>query len=241
MIIADDIMIVSYKPDHSNHNQALTTLLQTAQKCNVKLKYDKLQYKQGEVEFFGETYTIGGCKQSKDKVAAITTMPSLTNKKQVQSFIGMINYLAKFSQRLTELAELIRELSKDKVPLNWLPKQQDFVQIKKEIASAPILTYYNPKKQTTLQTDVSVKGLVAFLLPDSKPVYFASKALTLTDDQKGDVPIELESLAVAWAMEKFHHFLYACHFLLETDQKLLEAILSKRINQTTPKITVNTH
>ena len=40
-------------------------------------------------------------------------------------------------------------------------------------------------------------------------------------------------LAVAWAMEKFHHFLYASHFILETDQKPLEAILSKGLNQGT--------
>ena len=46
--------------------------------------------------------------------------------------------------------------------------------------------------------------------------------------------IEIESLAVAWAMEKFHHFLYASHFILETDQKPLEAILSKSLNQATP-------
>ena len=45
--------------------------------------------------------------------------------------------------------------------------------------------------------------------------------------------IEIESLAVAWAMEKFHHFLYASHFILETDQKPLEAILSKSLNQAT--------
>ena len=30
-------MIVANKPDHSDHDQAFTTLLQTAQKCNVKL------------------------------------------------------------------------------------------------------------------------------------------------------------------------------------------------------------
>ena len=35
-------------------------------------------------------------------------------------------------------------------------------------------------------------------------------------------------------MEKFHHFLYASHFILETDQKLLEAILAKSLNQATP-------
>ena len=37
-------------------------------------------------------------------------------------------------------------------------------------------------------------------------------------------------------MEKFHHFLYASHFILETDQKPLEAILSKRLNQATPRL-----
>ena len=38
---------------------------------------------------------------------------------------------------------------------------------------------------------------------------FARKALT--DAQRGYVAIELELLAVAWAMEKFHHFLHASH------------------------------
>ena len=56
---------------------------------------------------------------------------------QVQSFIGMINYLSKFSLRLSELAEAISELSKDKVPFNWGPEhQQAFTQMKKEIPSA---------------------------------------------------------------------------------------------------------
>ena len=73
------------------------------------------------------------------------------------------------------------------------------------------------------------------MLQDQKPVYFASKALTET--QHGYVAIEIESLAVAWAMEKFHHFLYASHFILETDQKPLEAILSKSLNQATPQLT----
>ena len=37
-------------------------------------------------------------------------------------------------------------------------------------------------------------------------------------------------------MEKFHHFLYASHFILETDQKLLETIFSKSLNQATPRL-----
>ena len=48
--------------------------------------------------------------------------------------------------------------------------------------------------------------------------------------------IKIESLAVAWAFKKFHHFLYGCHFILETNQKLLEAILSRSLNQATPRL-----
>ena len=82
--------------------------------------------------------------------------------------------------------EPIRELSKDKVPFNWGPEHQSaFMQMKKEIASAPVSAYYNPKKQTVLQTDASTKGLDACLFQDEKPVYFTSK--TLTDAQKGYV------------------------------------------------------
>ena len=151
IIIADDIMIVGYKPDHSDHDQTFPNLLQAAKECNIKLNYDKLQYSKNEVQFFGETYTRNRCKPSKDKVAEITSMPSPTNRKQVQSFTGMINYLAKFSPRLPQLAEPIRELAKDKAPFNWGSEHQEaFAGLKKEIAGAPMLAYYNPKKQIIL-------------------------------------------------------------------------------------------
>ena len=100
IVIADDIMIVSKQQNHRDHDIALTTLLETARKCNVRLNFDKLKYKKTEVDFFGETYTTSGCKPAQSKVSAITEMPAPTCKKQVQSFIGMVNYLSKFSVRL---------------------------------------------------------------------------------------------------------------------------------------------
>ena len=135
--------------------------------------------------------------------------------------------------RLTELSEPVRELIKEKVPFNWGPEHQEsFNILKKELVRAPVLTYYNPQKETVLQTDASARGLGACLLQEEKLIYFASKALT--EMQRGYVAIEIESLTVAWAVEKFHHFLYGCHFVLETDQKPLEAILSRGLNQVTP-------
>ena len=228
-------MVVGRKHNHKDHDVAFTMLLQTARRCNVKLNYEKLQYKCTEVNFYGKTYATDGHKPAQSKITAIVKMPSPSSKKEVQSFISMINYLSKFSPRLTELAEPIRKLTKEKVPVNWGPKHQEsFTMLKNEIVRAPVLAYYNPWKETILQTDGSTKGLGACLLQNEKPIYFTSKALTET--QRGYVAIEIESLAVAWAVEKFHHFLYGCHFILETDQKLLEAILSRSLNQASPRL-----
>ena len=50
IVIADDIMVVGRQHNHRDHDQALTTLLETARNCNVRLNYDKLQFKQEEVK-----------------------------------------------------------------------------------------------------------------------------------------------------------------------------------------------
>ena len=160
-------------------------------------------------------------------------MPEPNCKKQVQSFAWMVNYLSKFSTGLSELAESVRELAKDKVPFNWHWEHHEALNvIKKEIAGTLILAYYNPRKQMTLQTDANSKGLGACLLQEGELVYFASKALTKA--QKGYIAIELESLTVVQAIEKFQHFFYTNHCILETDPKPLEAILSESLNQATP-------
>ena len=85
IVIADDTMIVGKQQNHRDHYLALTTLLDTARKCNVQMNFDKLQYKKTEVDFFGKKYTTSGCKPAQSKVSTITRMPAPTCKKQVQS------------------------------------------------------------------------------------------------------------------------------------------------------------
>ena len=75
IVIADDIMIVGKKTNHSDHDQALTALLETSKRCNVCLNYDKLQYKKQEIDFLGENYT-SCCKPAHCTVSAITAMPA---------------------------------------------------------------------------------------------------------------------------------------------------------------------
>ena len=81
IIIADDIMVI--RKNKKAHDLALTTLLDTARECNVRLNYDKLQYKKTEVNFFGETYMMDGHKPAQTKVSAINSMPEPSSKKGV--------------------------------------------------------------------------------------------------------------------------------------------------------------
>ena len=77
IVIADDIMVVGKQLKHRDHDEDLTNLLATARKCNVRLNYEKLQYKQ-EVDFFRETYTTNGHRPAQSKVKAIDEMPAPT-------------------------------------------------------------------------------------------------------------------------------------------------------------------
>ena len=109
-----------------------------------------------EVDFFGETYTTSGHKPAQGKVSAITEMPTPACKKQVHSFIGMVNYLSKFSARLSELVDPIRKLSKDKVLFNWCPEYQEaFRQMKRKLPELPYLHITTQEnKQSHKQTQI---------------------------------------------------------------------------------------
>ena len=155
-------------------------------------------------------------------------MPVPTNVTELQPFLGMCQYLAKYSARTAELSQPLRQLTCTDTPFTWGPEHDEALKaLEKEISAAPTLRYYDPCQPLVLQTDAFNKGLGAVLLQNSQPVYFASKALH--GSQKNYVAIELEALAVSWAIEKFHHYLYGHTFTLETDRKPLVSILGRSL------------
>ena len=103
--IADDIIIWGDKENGSDHDAALAHFLQVTRENGLRINFDKIQYKTTEVTFFGETYTTKGHKPASDKVQAITHMPTPTNVTELQTFLGMCQYLAKYSPRIAELSE----------------------------------------------------------------------------------------------------------------------------------------
>ena len=153
----------------------------------------------------------------------------------MRSFLGLVNYLKRFSPHLAELSEPLRQICRQNVQFELTESVHvAFSRTKEEISKTVTLPYFNPKSSTTLQTNVSKKGLGAALLQNSKPVMFASSALT--GSERNYQNLERECLATIWGMEKFHYFLYGKEFTLETVQKSLVSIYRKHIVEISPRI-----
>ena len=147
--------------------------------------------------------------------------------------LGLVNYLNRFSPHLAELSEPLRQIYRQNMEFELTESVHvAFLLTKEEISKNVTLPYFNPKCATTLQTDPSKKGLGVVLLQNSKPVMFASRALTGSERNYQN----LERECSIWGMEKFHYFLYGKEFTLETDQKPLVLIYRKHMVEISPRI-----
>ena len=162
-------------------------------------------------------------------------MDFLEDKETMHSFLGMVNFLNRYSPRLAELCAPLRSLIlKDSHYIVMDEHQAAFAQLKQEFTADITLPYFDRNKYTTLQTDASKKGFGTVILQDNKPIYFASRSLTPAE--KNYQNLEQECMAAIWGMEKFHFYLYGKEFLLQTDQKPLTSIFKKHLVNVSPRV-----
>ena len=143
--------------------------------------------------------------------------------------------MAPFISKLADQTAPLRALTKKDVPFEWNSSlQKVFENIKASICKDIALTYFDVTKPTTIQVDASKIGIGAALLQDGRPIAFASKALTETEQRYAN--IERELLAVVFGCERFHTYVYGKPFVVETDHKPLEMIHKKSLASTPPRL-----
>ena len=104
--IADDLLV--YGSTIEEHDSNLKALLDRCRDVNLTLNPKKLRFKSDNVPFFGNIVTSKGIKPDPKKVEAIKSWPTPTNVKELQSFLGAINYLSKF---IPESFSLLRSVA----------------------------------------------------------------------------------------------------------------------------------
>ena len=101
------------------------------------------------------------------KVQGITDMTAPTDKQQLQSFLGMVNYMGTFIPNLSHHTEPLRAMLKKDNVFHWEDQQTwSFQQVKTLIAKAntTLLRYYDRNLPVTVQADASLRGLGACLI-----------------------------------------------------------------------------
>ena len=238
-VIADDFLVCGFGDSNeaaiANHDQNLKAFLSRARERNLTLNSEKLKLRQSQVPFIGHLLTAEGLKPDPSKVQAIVDYPVPTNLAELRTFLGMVQYLAKFCQHLSTASQPLRQLEKKEIEWHWQhPQDKAFKEIKELITKAPVLQYFDVSKNVTIQCDASQYGIGATLLQEGQPVHYANRALTSTEQNYAQ--IEKELLAVVFSCEHFEHYIYGKHVTVETDHKPLIAIQKKPINTASKRL-----
>ena len=172
------------------------------------------------------------------KTSAILQMDAPTNLSDLRQFLGMANQLGKFSPRLAEITQPLRELLSSKKTWLWGPDQQYTFS---ELSRPTILTLYNLEAPTKVLADASSYGTGAVLLQYNegqwKPVAYAS--CSMSDSERRYAQIKKEVLATTCTCEKFSAYILGQHFEIESDHKLLIPLLnSKALDNLPPEFYV---
>ena len=109
--IGDDILVIGYDKDRTDHDEAVYKVLRQCQDVNLKLNKDKYHFRCMSMPLFGEVVSREGTQPDPQKIRALTKMPAPKNKKELKAFLGIINYLSKFSPDTLEVCKPLRKLT----------------------------------------------------------------------------------------------------------------------------------
>lgn len=190
--IVDDVLVFSKtKQDRDRH---LRAMLQRSRERGVRLNPDKCHICVSDVNCFGHTLSHKGIKPDPQKVNAVKEMQPPRNKAELETILGMVNYLARFAPHLSEINAPLLQLLKYDSEFGWdaIPDRA-FNRMKDLITQqpGPLLSYFDPEKELRLQADASKCGLGAVMLQDNKPVACTSKALNSTKENYAQIEKEL--------------------------------------------------
>lgn len=227
-IYIDDIFI--FGKTQEEHDKTLIKVLETAKQHGVRFNKEKCKISVQEVKYVGHIITKDGIKLDPKRTQAILNMETPKNAKDLSRFLGMVNYVGRYIPNVSKLTSNLRELCKKDILFVWNDKHEiEFKNLKMKLAEAPVLQHFDEKLVTTLSVDSSKDGLGAVIIQNDKPVAYASK--TLTETQQRYAQIEKEMLAIVFGCQRFHQYLYGKEFLVETDHKPLEIIFKKPLDK----------
>jgi len=161
------------------------------------------------------------------KVQGVADWPTPTRVKEIQSFLGFVNFYRRFIRSFSDTARPLHALTRKSKKWSWgPPEQKAFEALKTAVTSAPVLAFPSDTGPFRLECDASNFATGAVLSQQQEdgafhPIAFMSKAFT--DVERNYQIYDKEMLAIIRALEEWRHFLEGATEQIEirTDHKNL--------------------
>jgi hypothetical protein len=181
VIYLDDITVFS-KTDIEHLCHLKRVFLKCRRFC-LSLNPKKSLFSMQEGKLLGNIVSAEGVRIDPDRVEAIQALSLPRSKKEVQAFLGRINFLRRFVSNFAELVKHITTMLKKGHEIKWTAEpRKSFDQIKKALTEAPVLINPDYSKDFVIFSFPSFDTVAAVLLQKNdqgqeQPIAFFSKAL----------------------------------------------------------------
>lgn len=230
IVYMDDILIFTETLEH--HREVVKRVLEVLQRNKLYLKAEKCEFEKEKIEYLGLIISQGKIEMDPVKVEGVSKWPEPENVKDVQSFLGFVNFYRRFIQDFADLARPLHDLTKKGTVWRWSPRQQQaFDDLKRSVTSSPVLIFPDDNKPYKLEADSSDYATGAVLSQEGSdgkwhPVAFMSKSLSEVE-RNYDIH-DKEMLAIIRALDEWRHYLEGTEHTFEiwTDHKNLEYFMT---------------
>ena len=106
----DDDMVIAGK-DEMEHDRNFLAFMEKCMENNLTLNLEKVQFKQNQVSFYGHVWSDQGISPDPKKIQALKHMEFPPDKETMRSFLGMSNYLNRYSALSAHLAAPLSSLT----------------------------------------------------------------------------------------------------------------------------------
>lgn len=224
----DDILLVT--SDKETHLIRLEQVMKKLSEVNLKIKTKKCQFFVDETKFLGYKISKHGMKMDENKLEDVKAMPYPSNKKELQSFLGMVNYYRVFVKNFAKSAEDLYELLRKENKFIWTDRHSAAVDdLKNKLTTAPVIKFPDYCKPFHIYTDASLTGMGAVLMQEHEgwlhPIGYVSK--TLTPAQRNYSATKREHLALVYALESFRYIILSFPVEVYTDHLPLIGIFQR--------------
>ena len=220
----DDVLVMG--KDKCDHERNLQQLLARLAQHNVCINQQKSEFYKTEIDFLGHIISGRGLSPNRVAINTIVSARYPKTKKELQSWLGSLQFYNKFLQNLADKVAPLYQLLKQNVPFIFSTVERKAIDsIKKALVSPLLLQPFQPDQPITLTCDASQHGVAATLEQNGKPVMAVSKVLSAAEQKYSQ--IEREALAIVWSVKKLTKFLLHKKFTLITDHKPLLYIFNK--------------